>query len=169
MVARSEIIIAEGEHIIRNLGEINRGIDNIFRRVIDPHVKKNMRSFMNTQSDMKKYPGPVVYPIEWESDLQELMWHITDGFGGGIPSQRTGEFFRNYDVRVNRALAEAAIVNTSEYADFLVGERQQRFHANTGYRKITSYEDDLLDSSRPVIAKAFDSEIRVFLFSKGLL
>ena len=169
MAARSEIIILEGEHIIRNLGEINEGVDGIFRRVVDPHLKKHMRSFMNTQSDMKKYPGPVVYPIEWESEKQRRAFFATDGFGGGIPSRRTGEFFRDYDVRVNRALAEAAIVNTSEYADPLVGESQQRFHANTGYRKITSYEDDLLDSSRPVIARGFDSEIRVFLFNKGLL
>lgn len=168
MAARSEIIILEGEHIVRNLGEINQGIDGIFRRVVDPHLKKHMRSFMNTQSDMKKYPGPVVYPIEWESEAQERWsrWALGQDI---LPSTRTGEFFRNYDVRVNRALAESAIVNTSEYADFLVGEQQQRFHGNTGYRKITSYEDDLLDSSRPVIARGFDSEIRVFLFNKGLL
>lgn len=168
MANKTQIIIVEGRHILDNLGVLNKHIGMIFGRVVDPHVKKFLRSFMQ-QSGMKRFPGGVVKPIEWQTKLQELMWFRTGGFGGGIPSVRTGEFFRHYDVTTDQRLAQAAIENDADYATYLVGEQQQRFHANTGYRKLDSYEDELADDVEDVVTRAMDSEIRVFLFSRGLL
>jgi hypothetical protein len=162
------IKVVEGEGVLRNLSKLNEHIDMIFGRVVDPHLKKFLRSFMQ-QSGMKKYPGGVVKPIEWESKLQELSWFKTGGFGGGIPSVRTGELFRHFDVTTDRRLAQAAIENDHDAAIYIIGERQQKFHANTGYRKMESYEDEVADGAEPVVARGLESEITKFLFSRGLL
>jgi hypothetical protein len=164
----TEIKIVEGKEIIRNLPLLNQNIDMILGRVVDPHLKKFLRSIMQ-QSGMKKYPGGVVRPIEWETKLQELMWFKTGGFGGGIPSRRTGELFRHFDVTTDRRLAQAAIENDHDAAIYIIGERQQKFHANTGYRKMESYEDEVADGAEPVVARGLESEINKFLFSRGLL
>jgi hypothetical protein len=167
-MAKNELVIVEGEHILKNLSLLNRHMNIILGRVVDPHLKKHFRSFMNTQSDMKKRPGRVARPIDWETEKQRRWagWAIGQGI---LPSRRTGELYRHFDVIANRFEGLVAIVNTAEYAKYVIGDRQQRFHKNTGYKKLSSYEDELLKSSIPVASKGLDSEIRQFLFKKGLL
>lgn len=38
---------------------------------------------------MKEEGKPVTYPIQWDSDKQKRAFFATDGFGSGIPYQRT--------------------------------------------------------------------------------
>jgi len=166
-MATSSIVIVEGKHIIDNLELINTHIDDILRSVIDPHLKKYLRSY--TQQNLKEYPGSVRYPIRWTSEKQRRAFFATDGFGRGIGSGRTGEFRRGWDVTVNRYQGEAAIVNRSDAAVFIVGKWQQGFHADTGWLRLADHEDKVLDGANPVISKALDSEIRRFLFSRGIM
>jgi hypothetical protein len=158
----------KNEHILKNIQVINRHMDSILGRVIDPPLKKHFRSFMQTTSGMKRYPGAVARPIEWETPAQKrwARWALGRGI---LPSSRTKEMFRHFDVLSDKRVGEVAIVNTSDYAKYVIGDRQQKFHRNTGYRKLDSYQDELLDSSVPIAQKALDSEIRSFLFKRKLI
>ena len=62
-MAEKAITIKKGKHIIENLGVLNQNMNQILGRVVDPPLKKYMRSFMQTTSGMKKYPGRVARPI----------------------------------------------------------------------------------------------------------
>lgn len=157
------------EHILKNLGVLNKNMNRIMGRVIDPPLKKYMRSFMQTTSGMKKYPGGVIYPIDWESEKQRKFFFATDGFGGGIPTSRTGELFRHFDVETSRRDLLAKIENTADIAKYIIGDRQQKFHKATGYRKMDSYDDEALKGAVPVATKALSSEIERFLLKKGLI
>lgn len=161
-------ITIENEHILKNITVLNRHMDFIVGRVIDPPVKKYLRGFMQTTSGMKRSPGSVVYPIEWETPAQErwARWALGAGI---LPHRRTGELFRHFDVISDRRAAEAAIINTADFAKYVIGDRQQKFHRNTGYRKMESYEDEALEGAIPVVSKSLESEIARFLFTKGLL
>jgi len=158
-------ITIENEHILKNITVLNRHMGFIVGRVVDPPVKKYLRGFMQTTSGMKRYPGSVVRPIEWESPAQErwARWALGAGI---LPHRRTSEFFRHFDVISDRRAAQAAIINTADFATYIIGDRQQKFHRNTGYRKMESYEDEALKGAVPVVNKALESEIAKFLFKK---
>ena len=76
-------------------------------------------------------PGPVQYPIEWTSEKQRRAYFATDGFGAGIPYVRTFGLQRRWHVEVlNDTIA---IYNDSDIAIYVIGDRQQKFHKNTGW------------------------------------
>ena len=163
-----ENITAQNKHIIDNLAVINKNMNMILGRVVDPPLKKYMRSFMQTTSGMKKYPGPSVQPVDWQTEKQRKAFFATDGFGGGIPTSRTGELFRHFDVEASRRALWTKIVNTAEFAQYIIGKLQQRFHKATGYKQMESYEPEALKGAVPVASKALESEIARFLFKRGI-
>ena len=168
-MAKGGVTITQGKHIIDNLSVINENMHPILGRVVDPPLKKYMRSYMQTTSGMKKFPGAVARPIEWETERQRRAFFATDGFGGGIPSKRSGELFRHFDVTSNRRALQTAIVNTYEFAKYIIGDRQQKFHKNTGYRKMETYEPEALKGAIPVASRALESEVYRFLTKRGLI
>ena len=167
-MAEQAITIKKGKHIIDNLSVINKNMTFLLGRVVDPPLKKYMRSYMQTTSGMKKYPGSVARPIEWTSPAQKRWagWAIGQGI---LPHKRSGELFRHFDVLSNRRDLSTRIVNTADFAKYIIGDRQQKFHKNTGYRKMESYEDEALKGAVPVASRALESEVYRFLTKKGLL
>lgn len=166
-MAEQAITIKKGKHIIDNLSVINKNMTFLLGRVVDPPLKKYMRSYMQTTSGMKKR-GPVARPIEWESPAQKRWagWAIGQGI---LPHKRSGELFRHFDVLSNRRDLSTRIVNTADFAKYIIGDRQQKFHKNTGYRKMESYEDEALKGAVPVASRALESEVFRFLTKRGLL
>ncbi len=167
-MAETGITISKGKHILDNLEVLNKNMHPILGRVIDPPLKKYMRSYMQTTSGMKKYPGAVVHPIDWQTPAQKRWagWALGQGI---LPHTRTGELFRHFDVTSDRRELKTAIVNTYEFAKYIIGERQQRMHKATGYRKMESYEPEALKGAIPVASKALESEIFRFLTKRGLV
>ncbi len=167
-MAQTGITITKGKGIIENLGVINQNMNHILGRVVDPPLKKYMRSFMQTTSGMKKYPGSVARSIEWETPKQKRWagWALGQGI---LPSSRSGELFRAFDVLSDRRNLSTRIVNTADFAKYIIGDRQQRFHKNTGYRKLESYEPEALKGAIPVASRALESEIFRFLTKRGLI
>ena len=144
------IIIAKGQYIVDNLGIINENMPEILRNVTDPHLKKYMRSY--TQQKLKKYPPKPVHSSY----------------------VRTGELRRGWDTEVGIRRDWVAIVNKAEvnkigYAKWVVGNEQVRFHGRTGWLRLPEHEQPVLKGAEPVVGNSLDSEIRKFLFSKGLL
>lgn len=167
-MAETGITITKNKHVIDNLEVINKNMNLILGRVIDPPLKKYMRSFMQTTSGMKKYPGAVARPIDWETPKQKRWagWALGQGI---LPHKRTGELFRHFDVLSDRRELNTRIVNTYEFAKYIIGDRQQRMHKATGYRQLKSYEPEALEGAVPVASKALESEIFAFLTKKGLV
>jgi hypothetical protein len=90
--------------------------------------------------------GPVVYPIQWTSRLQEIKFFATNGFGKGIPYKRTGTLNRSWFSFSETVLglgASIIIWNSQSYAQFVVGRftptnHMQQFHRNTGWQPVAS-------------------------------
>jgi hypothetical protein len=75
-------------------------------------------------------PGPE-YPISWDSEKQRRAFFATDGFGKGIPYERTGAYTSGFRVaRVD--LRAYALVNATPYASYVGGQArgfgQSRIH-----------------------------------------
>lgn len=97
-------------------------------------------------ADLRVSVPSVKYPIQWTSEKQRRAFFATDGFGAGIPTQRTGKLQAGW--RVDTAKTDGAffmlVSNPSEKAKFVVGSLaqdrnsalrfMQRFHVNTGWQ-----------------------------------
>lgn len=93
--------------------------------------------------DLKQDIPPVSYPIEWESERQRLAFWATDGFGGGIPHQRTDAMKNAFVVTKEGGglLILVKVKNPSPGVQFVYGSLslsnrggyQQKMHKNTGY------------------------------------
>lgn len=83
---------------------------------------------------------PALWPAgkrrRWQSRRQQQAFFASDGFGAGIPTQRTGKLLQSYDVLFSEDTSGGAIlqvVNTDPKAVFVVGDRAQMMHLDTGW------------------------------------
>ncbi len=49
-------------------------------------------------SDMREPGSPSVSPVKWDSEKQRRAFFASDGFGGGIPHVRKGDYIAGYKV-----------------------------------------------------------------------
>lgn len=100
-------------------------------------LESTMRGRLQQEVDARlgQSPGPVVYPIQWTTPKQQRAFFATDGFGGGIPTTRTGAILNSWQVIVGIPENTIGLRNPHPAAQFVIGTFQQRFHANTGYAR----------------------------------
>lgn len=72
----------------------------------------------------------------WQSRRQQQAFFASDGFGAGIPTQRTGKLLQSYDVIFPQDTSGGAIlqvINSDPKATFVIGDRAQMMHLDTGW------------------------------------
>ena len=104
------------------------------------------------------YPGSVVYPIEWTSEAQRRFYFAVvaqrDNDGNIIPYERRGTFFDDVTVELDPLTLELGITNPNPVARYVIGDDQQKFHANTGWQDpseqyliiLIEAQDDIIDT-----------------------
>lgn len=109
-----------------------RTIKTFLNRSLLPQYLKRI------QQQWTPYPGAVRYPIQWASDKQRRAFFATNGFGGGIPYQRTRTLQQSWVFAIQDypGGAEISIGNTADAARYVIGADQQPFHRNTGWPRI---------------------------------
>jgi len=73
-------------------------------------------------------------PYKWQSEKQRKAYFASNGFGGGIPSRRTGAVNRGWQASVDPY--RKTVFNRLNYARYVMGARQQMGHAVDGWRKV---------------------------------
>lgn len=126
-----------------------------FDRVVQETAEAVVRDTrQNTIAALTQDPGPVQYPIEWSSERQRRAFFATDGFGSGIPYQRTGRI-NDWAYRTSGEGGSVSIVigNGAPYLKYVRGTMARRgfasaiqqMHRNTGWT-----------AARPVVAERID-------------
>jgi hypothetical protein len=92
---------------------------------------------------------------KWNSEKQRRAFFATKGFGGGIPSKRTGKMKEGWRVSVDPY--RTTIYNRVRYAQFVVGDNQQRGHKADKWRHVAQIVQDNLHgafrSARSAVGK----------------
>lgn len=82
-------------------------------------------------------PAPRVrYPIAWKSIKQRKAFFASNGFGRGIPTQRTGALPAAWSLSFEYTaggITIATFSNPTPYLEFVQGTWQQPMHINTGW------------------------------------
>jgi hypothetical protein len=86
-------------------------------------------------SELKHYPGAVVYPFQFATERSRKAFFATNGFGRGLGAKRTGKLAEAWKVDIS--LSDNAVVmsarNTAPYQRYVTGKRQVPGHATTGW------------------------------------
>lgn len=100
--------------------------------------------------ELRYTPPPPTYPLRWQSEKQRRAFFATNGFGKGIPYQRTGNLNKSWDLTIVESADEMTIavenaatstavtalgVRSVAYARFVIGDDAQRMHLDTGWRQ----------------------------------
>lgn len=124
-------------------------------RAVEAFLNGTMRNYLEQQKAqrLQKVPGPVARPIQWTPaqqqnkppnvrysgqsyySKQKAAYFATNGFGRGIPTQRTGAIVSDWQVVIDLAGASIGYLNINPAAKFVIGTFQQKFHANTGWQR----------------------------------
>lgn len=102
--------------------------------------------------ELKAQPGPPRYPIRWKTARQRRAFFATDGFGRGIPTQRTGALSRGWQVDYTQSglSGQVEIYNDADHARYVQGDDAQPFHLDTGWPQaapiMVRTQDELTDA-----------------------
>lgn len=76
-------------------------------------------------------PGkPIIYPVQWDSEKQRRAYFASNGFGKGIPYNRTGAYSRSWTVDKNEAGAVLMAPHPAAAVGGFPGGWQSRIHRN---------------------------------------
>lgn len=135
----------------KNLDALEHGL-TVFPETFNKFVRKDLVPFAQNEvtKRLRREPGAVVYPIQWTSEKQRLAFFATDGFGHGIPYQRTGQIEHDWHVigDYRAGFAGLTVFNENPAALYIYGDEygrhQQQFHVNTGW---PTFRDQLVEIS----------------------
>jgi hypothetical protein len=103
-------------------------------------------------------------PYRWTSEKQRRAYFATDGFGGGIPYQRTGNLAEAWTMEeANSDWNTVKLTNNSEYGQYVQGDEQQVGHKADGWRLIATIIRDNINGAIRAGQQAVDR----FIKSKG--
>ncbi len=79
-----------------NAGEIAKKITEVIRRAKVGVNRTAESSAREIARIMQRAGLPIRYPVDWDSEKQRKAFFATDGFGRGIPYNRTGAYERGW-------------------------------------------------------------------------
>jgi hypothetical protein len=98
-------------------------------------------------------PGRPKYPIRWKSERQRRAYFATNGFGNGIPYQRSHKLSQGWRVvldDITNSTGVFRVENSQRYTRYVQGDDAQPFHLDTGWVQsapvIRKYEDKFQDA-----------------------
>jgi hypothetical protein len=113
---------------------------------------------------LKHEPARVMHgpgnPYIWQSEKQRKAFFATDGFGGGIPTERTHEGVNSWTM--TEVDSNWTMVKIEGGNAFVQGDWQQKGHAADGWRK---YGDILKTNMAGAMQKARDA-VKAYLQSR---
>lgn len=115
-------------------GKVKAGLSNLGQSI--PRVTNaDIESVLKSARDELSKPGkPITYPVHWDSERQRRAYFATDGFGHGIPYQRSGAYNRNFKIEKTGSgvMRSYRLINDASYARYVggtgAGVGQSRIH-----------------------------------------
>jgi len=112
---------------------VARRFERLRRKIPVVSRKRLYDAAVYIRSQMKQEGDPVVYPIRWDSVKQRKAFFASDGFGSGIPTRRSGEYQKNWQVIKSEGDDGYDVGNPLAHSKYIGGtarsvNRQSRIH-----------------------------------------
>lgn len=149
-------------------GDLNKTAQDAPIRFREALKQRSQAVKTQALSVLMTVPGPVVYAdngrLRWKSRQQRIAFFASNGFGGGIPTQRKpepGGVLGAYDVTVNAEGFNGSMFLVNNYPDaqYIIGDDQQPFHADTGWVKIDAAAQEIAPVFTEVVIAAWNEAV----------
>lgn len=103
---------------------VRMGLENLAKEIAEVGRLRLYNAGLEIVREMKVPGSEPTYPIQWDTDKQRKAFFASDGFGAGIPSRRTGNYEKAWqlvsigDRPTNRGYE---VVNTESYSKYIAG------------------------------------------------
>ena len=136
ILVEGDSFTAMAETIRYTARNVNRDF-NIRRRPVDAKAL----TFLRFQ------PATPHYPIIWQTPKQRRAFFATNGFGRGIPTQRSGKLQEAWAVNLTPDSEGGTLSfdNSASYSMYVQGDYMQKMHIASGYHSA----DDAVDQFAP--------------------
>lgn len=120
---------------------------------------------------LSEEPGPVKYPVQWTTEKQRRAYFASNGFGNGIPYQRTGRLSQAWEVILveDPGTFKIQIFNTAPQAKYVYGALgatsrliKQPMHTNTGWLDAKPIIDIYLEGMMNFFVRRMQEELTDF-------
>lgn len=148
--------------VVRQLTNALRDAPAKMRRYIRSELKATAERRIIKK--LRTYPRKPRYPLRWTSERQRKYVMAKLREQDNLPYQRTGALKRGWEVevKINPATAFLVITNDMPYAQYVMGDRQQIMHQDTGwpfagdiiYKESALLADDLVSAWYDAILEA---------------
>jgi hypothetical protein len=133
------------KNLSKNLPKLPKWVIKVGLEAVAEQMEKDKQSLK---------PGAVKYPIQWTSEKQRRAYFATDGFSKpkgwerpkgyvnqNVPYRRTGNMINDIHFKYGEGGGSDYVTaeTDSPYAQFVVGQYQQKFHHNTGWRTLETW------------------------------
>lgn len=150
---------------VRGIKDLQEFLSKLPRGTIRAAIAAASEYFIGDEKHgLKHYPARVTHgkdnPYRWQSDKQRRAYFATDGFGGGIPSKRTGNLADKWVSHPTNDGYRMKIKNTSEYASYVQGDNQQRGHRADKWRKFAAIIQSNMNGAFRAANRAVEEYIR---------
>ena len=161
------ILMGQNDRVRKSLSDLQKNIKRLpqtFRLLLKG---KRGRIAIRTLAMLQRIPGKPIYPLRWTSAKQRRAFFATKGFGGGIPSKRSGAIVGAWQAEPDPVFSaiEGRIVlsNPHPKMPFLQGSRSQKFHRDTGWVQIADVVDTFIKEAGALTMELWEESTgRVF-------
>lgn len=153
MPPRALTLLVENDGFVKLADKIRytaRNIDRDFKLRRRPVDAKALTFLRFTPASPK-------YPIIWQTPRQRRAFWATNGFGKGIPSQRSGKLAQAWLVRQQTTASGGSISfdNGEKHAVYVQGDIQQRMHIASGYHNVNDGVEQYTPEYAAVLVQSF--------------
>lgn len=150
------------ERIKEYISTLGRGMKIAAMRAIGEYLLGDERHGLKHSPPRVKHGED--NPYQWTSERQRRAYFATDGFGGGIPYQRTGELAEAWTMEeANSDWNTVKLTNESEYGQYVQGDEIQRGHKADGWRIVA----DVIKTNITGAIRAGQQAVDRLIKSKG--
>ena len=153
---------------VRKLDELKQKLDEIPRGARGEATEAAAMALIgNERQGLQYYPPRVLHgegnPYQWQSERQRRAFFATNGFGRGIPSERTYALRFGWKAQDWGDRTKIKVINDAPEARFVMGDDQQRGHTADGWRH---YQQVIADNINLMFLRA-DQAVARWLKSRG--
>ncbi len=140
----------------QNVYQMLLTVDNGLSHAVIDEIQTQMDG---AQAEMQQEGAPSTSPVAWDSEKQRRAYFATDGFGAGIPYQRTGTYNASWQTeqRTYAGGGEVRLYTSYEPSIYITGDvlgaHQSRIHRGRWHKFIETVQkySALIEKSLPDI------------------
>jgi hypothetical protein len=152
------------DDVLKALNESLQKAPDITRDVLLKKVYPRIRA--QAWKLLQTPPGAVKYPILWTSERQRRYVMAKLRRENNLPYKRTGKLLRDWRIdilRIENGIG-FSVNNQNPAAKYVIGDRQQQFHLNTGWYQV---DDKVIELSEYATNQLIDAWYSINWFEKA--